>query len=70
MVSPEEWGTCVTKNEYIGSYRLESDKSYTNVEDIPDFDMKRGMVKQLVDSAASKTNLLAIEELGVGKIDK
>lgn len=56
MISPEEFGTN-NKNEFLGSYRLEADKSFTAVSDIDDYTNRRQFAESLLKSQKS----LAIE---------
>jgi hypothetical protein len=61
MLSPDEWGSSLS-HEFIGSYRMETDKSFTDVKNIHEFDNKRKSVQELLDAASNNKNLLAIED--------
>lgn len=56
MLSPEEFGPSC-KNTYLGSYRMESDKSFTSVESLDEYAHKRGFAESLIRSK----NLPALE---------
>ena len=45
MLSPDDWGG-VPPDEYVGSYRLENDMSWTPAEDIEDEDEQNAMIDQ------------------------
>lgn len=60
MISPEEWGSRIS-HEFIGSFRMESDRSFTNLKDIPEYDNKRELVTELLDAATNHKNMMAIE---------
>lgn len=49
MLAPQEWGA-EPPHEFLGSYRLESDMSWTAMEEIEAERQAEGMVKRLLDS--------------------
>lgn len=49
MVSPQEFGA-YNKNESLGSWRLEVDKSFTKVEEIDEFTEKRKFAEALMNN--------------------
>lgn len=49
MVSPEEFGA-FNKNESLGSWRLEADRSFTKVEQIDEFAEKRKFAEALMNN--------------------
>jgi hypothetical protein len=49
MVSPQEFGSS-NKNEYLGSWRLENDKSYTKVDEIDEFTERRRFAEALMNN--------------------
>ncbi|KHN81143.1 Uncharacterized protein C1orf50 -like protein [Toxocara canis] len=54
MISPPEWGD-LNKNEYIGAYRLEADRSWTCEEDFE----KRATEDELIRAVLSKKQQFA-----------
>ena len=49
MISPQEFGTSC-KNRYLGSYRMEQDKSFTSVDSLDEFAEKREFAESLIQS--------------------
>lgn len=59
MLSPEEWNS---PHEYLGSYRLEYDQSWTSIENIP----KRDTELQMLDTIYHRNNIaIGIEDVSM-----
>ena len=58
MLSPEEFGSSC-KNTYLGSYRMEPDKSFTSVDCLDEYADKREFAESLIQSRSK--NLPALE---------
>ncbi|HJK98508.1 MAG TPA: DUF2452 domain-containing protein [Polyangiaceae bacterium LLY-WYZ-14_1] len=69
MLTPEDWGPSGPPHEYLGSYRLEPDQSWTALEDIPvDGDEPTAArVRRLLAEAVSPVEG-AIPGVGPGRI--
>jgi len=62
MLSPEEWGPSFTHN-YLGSYRLEMDQSWTPIEKLKEVSLKNAWAHRILDSSTVDTSsLLAIDQ--------
>uniref|UniRef100_A0A1L8DDB7 Uncharacterized protein n=1 Tax=Nyssomyia neivai TaxID=330878 RepID=A0A1L8DDB7_9DIPT len=60
MLSPEEWAGNI-KHDFLGSFRLEHDRSWTPQEHIADEDVKRMWAQRLLTQGAGK--VLEIEHV-------
>lgn len=60
MVSPEEFGA-FNKNEPLGSWRLEADRSFTKVEQIDEFAEKRKFAEALMNNVQKVPALTLFE---------
>lgn len=63
MLSPEEWGATL-QHDFIGSYRLEHDQTWTPIDRLAEVSQKNEWARRLLDapSAASrKSSFLAID---------
>lgn len=62
MLSPEEWGSSLN-HEFLGSYRLETDQSWTPLEKIPDTDRTQQWAQNLFKYGRQNNNMLTINDI-------
>lgn len=61
MLSPEDWGNSSTQ-QFLGSFRLEADQSWTPADKIAEINKSRNWSQNLMESA-KKNRILALEQI-------
>lgn len=61
MLSPEEWGSGL-KDNYLNSYRLELDQSWTPIDKIQEQERNKRWANELLHNNPKRLNLLAIDD--------
>lgn len=52
IITPAEWGSALSPNEAIGSYRVEYDKSFTPMDQIEEFTEHRQFAERLLGATS------------------